>query len=454
MPAMAQPKKVAQAPSKSVEMPHADGWINTTTGLGSGRDKNSSTTYAPDARLQWQTLAEMYNGDYLAQRIVEMRPKEMFRKGYILHLEGREDDVKALRNAAERLELDAQLLEGLIMGRLFGGALMYWGIDDRAAPEEPLDITSIRAIRFLRVIDIRFLRTDETSVGYQGYRIDPESYIIGVSGERVHKSRAMRFEGGNVDVSRRIALNGWTYSVLQPVFSVLQRYASTMQSLSALIADAQQGVFKLKGLWEMVSSKNKEALQARMALVDQSRSSTRSLLLDTDGEDFHREPTNFSGLPEAINIIQAEVASAAKQPQTLLFGRSPAGMNATGDADFRAWFDSVEVERQTVLMPLLRRSYDIIGAALGIDVSKLEIEFPPLWELTALEQAQVRLATSQADALDIANGVLQPEEVAISRYGSGKYNPTTVAIDVDKLRSSLAANVTFEDPNAAEIQSS
>jgi hypothetical protein len=53
------------------------------------------------------------------------------------------------------------------------------------------------------------------------------------------------------------------------------------------------------------------------------------------------------------------------------------------------------------------------------------VYFPPLRELSDLEKADLRLKTSQADASDITQGILLPQEVAVSRYRPEGYSTAT-----------------------------
>ena len=47
------------------------------------------------------------------------------------------------------------------------------------------------------------------------------------------------------------------------------------------------------------------------------------------------------------------LSSLTNIPQTLLFGRSPAGMNATGESDLENWYNFVERIQKLMLKPNL-----------------------------------------------------------------------------------------------------
>lgn len=47
-----------------------------------------------------------------------------------------------------------------------------------------------------------------------------------------------------------------------------------------------------------------------------------------------------------------DIAGACEIPVTKLFGRSPAGMNATGESDLSNYYDMIEERKETMLRPV------------------------------------------------------------------------------------------------------
>lgn len=97
-------------------------------------------------------------------------------------------------------------------------------------------------------------------------------------------------------------------------------------------------------------------------------------------------------------------------------GRSAAGMNATGEADLTAFYNSVAREQENKLKPILLKLYKMLARAKGIDPDSVVIQFRPLTELTEKERAELELAHAQKDKLYADSGVLTPEEIALSRF--------------------------------------
>ena len=74
-----------------------------------------------------------------------------------------------------------------------------------------------------------------------------------------------------------------------------------------------------------------------------------------------------------------DVAGASRIPVTKLFGRSAAGMNATGENDMRNYYDYLDGERETQLRPPIEKLLPVLCMSVWGKVPKdVRIEFPPM----------------------------------------------------------------------------
>lgn len=452
----------------------ADAWHNHTTGIGTWRDKTTHGRFHEDYLLNWQELLALYNGSDLMAKIVSKPAEEMFRRGYELKIKDADtDDLQAFQKDAQtRLRADEMFEQGETWGPLFGGALLIVGADDGQTPDQPLNMDRIKTVRFLNLVDRRFAwvlsyYSDPFSPNY-GL---PEKYLIsnmvanagwvnaGGPGNNpmgptatavVHESRCIRFDGNATDILTRQRLAGWTLPSPQRVYDVLRRFDHGFDSVGHLLSDASQGVFKLQGLIEAISNGQKDDLDTRMALVDMQRSVARMMLVDSEGEDFHREATSFAGIPDVLDRYMQRLAAAADMPVSVLFGRSAAGLNATGDNEIRAWYDAISSKQSKRLGPKLRRFYQILAAAkdslLQVDADDLEIEFHPLWAPSDAEQADVDLKRAQTRASDVGAQIVSVEEAALT--------PDVIALypemDQDGRRKAMESAEAFK-PHEADL---
>jgi phage-related protein (TIGR01555 family) len=420
--------------------PRADNWQNPLMGYGTSRDKLTAGFHGGVCRLSDWELSSLYYSDDIAAKLVEKRPEEAFRRGYKLCSKTDEEGAQELQKKGKALGLDAKMQEAFTWARAWGGALLILGVDG-GDPATPLEDEKARDIKFLNVVDRRF-------VAVRTWYSDPlkpnfgeaETYSIGSINQQIaviHESRVIRFDGPPVDPLKRRELGGWTYSVLQRPYDVMRVFATAFQAAGVLTSDASQAVFTIKGLFEMIASKEKERLQTRMALVDMTRSAGRALLLDADGEKFERVKTDFSGYPEMLDRLSARLAASVDMPVTILMGTSPGGQNATGESDFRHWYDSIASQQGKELTPKLLRVYSILARGMA---DGLEVEWLPLYEPTDQERAQTSFTQAQADGIYIDKGVVIPEQVAIARFGSGNGR---ISIDEEQLVKSIGLEKKF-----------
>lgn len=387
-----------------------DSWVNALTGLGTLRDKLMHAQIVPGVKLSVGELESLYNDDDLAKRIVNKVPREATRRGYRLELEGTTDEDSAevtreVNDAMNLLEAVPKLREAWIWGRLYSAGAVFVGANDGQQPDQPLDEKRIRSIDFLNVLKrpqltIRKRWDDITKPEYgrpELYEVNQTQTLGGAlqpSGVLIHASRLIMFNGALTARTHGESLEGWDDSVLQDVVAALRQAQTAWQSVAHLIADASQGVLKVANLVDLIAADGQEALRTRITMMDLARSVCRSILIDADRESFERVSTSFAGLPEMMDRMMMRVAAAAEMPVTILFGRSPAGLNATGESDIRGWYDVVADAQNDVLKPRLERLLRLVmssldGATRGKVPERWTVEFNPLWQPTELEQATV-----------------------------------------------------------------
>jgi uncharacterized protein len=431
-----------------------DSWVHQVMGLGGSRSGSASFGYS--TRLDDSTLAELFKGDDIARRIVSKLPQTAMRAGYKLELgEGRDDDALAVQTRMEELSIAKHVLAAAIWGRLYGGAILYLGADDGGRADEPLIVERVRSFEFAHVIDRRDVQIATRYSDPLGPKFgEAELYAVtsagsGIAATRIHESRCIRFGGDMTSTRDQLALGGWDYSVLQACHDALSQLSTGYLAGTQGMAQLSQGVFKIHGLADMIASRDKEKMQARMGLVDRSRSVGRSVLIDAEREDFTTVGNPIGGMDGLLDRYIVRVASAAGMPVTVLFGQSPAGMNATGESDLRLWYDSVSTYLSEVIAPAAER------IAL-LTMASLSIKEPDAWrvEPNAVREedpgivATKRKTVAETDAIYINSGVLLPEEVAIARFSPQGWSPE-ISIDLGARERIIEAERTQQETKAA-----
>lgn len=403
-----------------------DSWVNLVTGFGTTRDRSAYSAFATGCILSDTELTALCNEDGLANRIVNLLPQTAFREGYTV-------SDPAAEKAAETLGVNRVLFDAWRWARQYGGALVVLGYD---GPQDQPPAPGA-SLRYVDVWDKREVVPDRYYPGsYRPliWRLNP---VNGGQGGYVHESRTIVFQGLPTDVLTRRLRNGWDLPILGCCYDALRAFNNAHGSVNNLLDTASQGVFKLKGLIASLANKQSDKVITRLSLMDQARSTAKAVILDSEGEDFSYVSSAFGGVGEALDRKANLLAGTSGYPVTLLFGQAPAGLNATGDNDVRAWYDTVRSDQRTVLLPALRRIYrDLAG---GKDV---DIHFRPLWQPTAKERAEERKTVADTDIAYVQEGILTEAEVRASRFGSGQWCADTV------IDPAIPGKTTLEDPAA------
>lgn len=372
-----------------------------------------------------------------------------------------EDAAKA-KDYAEALGLGDECTDGMVWANAFGGAATFIGAIDGLPLDSPLDESNIKTIRFLTTYDRRFweahtYRKDPVSGSYgevELYRFVPLDGV-GVGGREiiVHRSRLLIWPGVRTPRTLKRQNRGWEYSLMQRGFSVLQQFAGAWASVFHRLSDFSQAIWKMQGLRAATSSPNGALVKERMDAMERARSNLHATLIEKDKEEFEYQTASFEGVKELLDLAADRVCAVFRTPKTVFFGMSPGGLNATGESDFRGWYDSIARERKTKLTPNLVYAHELIflakdGPTGGVIPKKWEIDYPPLQEPTETEEADLRKKSAETDEILIRSQVILPEEAALSHFTPQGWK-ADLKIDRDLRRTPAPLH---EDPNAQPPQ--
>lgn len=448
-------------PAASRATTRRDGWANVLTGMGTTVDKTTSTMPIPFSALPDNILTNTFHADWLARKAVTLRASEALRLGVDVSVgedAGGLEAATAVKDALDDLGAVDAVLRACTWENLYGGAVIVIGVDDGQVEVEsqalPIRMASLRRVVWLRVVDRRYVHasTDSSDVDTNPLSPtygQPTHYLIdtlknGVQ-MRVHRSRVVVFPGALTTDDVRTQRNGWGISALDVIWEALQRSVTAWQSSGNAVANAQYVLYKLKGLSQMLMADGAEdKVRRRSRAMEIAKSMINAVLIDSEDE-YIRENPNFGNLGDMLDRFIVEVSAALDIPVTKLWGRSPAGMNATGESDTEAWYASCDAFREHHLK---QRFAQIIGLVLasregptrGKVPDKWSITWKPLRQMSQIEQADVRLKTAQADAAWVRAQVLLPEEVAMSRFRPEGFSVET-QVDHDAREAILEAEL-------------
>lgn len=425
---------VSRMPTNPAQLPsRGDAWYNATTGLGvSSYDQTVDTSFllGTDLTSRPTLIRRLLRKNAICRKVVNKQVERAWSTGVAYKATGQ--DGQNLRDELDeelsRLQVEAKIKKARSYGRAFGGAVLLMSIDDGLSPSQPVDLSRVRRLLYLRPIDRHDIGSVEVDTSGGVRDGDPEFYNIQLSGMnriRVHHSRVCRFEGLDVDRRTRANLGGWTDSVLQTCYEDIQRYGSGMQSLSSQLQSATQTIYTIKGLHEQILAGNRQFVQDWIASVELCRSNLRAVILDADGEKMEFASRPLGDSVKVAQELQYTVAAACDMPVVELFGTPPAGLSSD-DASARTRFnDRVESEEQQGEQgQALKRVLQIITAQSlvpSIFGARVVFEWPSLYSPTTAERADINNKRANTLATLVSSGIATVDEVRSAAADVGGY---------------------------------
>ena len=197
----------------------------------------------------------------------------------------------------------------------------------------------------------------------------------------------------------RMAEMYWGESEIEALYEEVVAHDNVSANMVALTFQANVNTMEVKGLEQLFGIGSGQA-QRRFWNVMQAQSVLRSNFgtqLVEQGTKLTNTQYTFTGLQEVYESMCLNLCGASHYPMTKLFGRSPAGMNATGESDLKNYYDYVDSQREAKLRPALQKLLPVLAmSAWGFVPDDLDFSFPPLWTPTAMETAEITLKKAQA----------------------------------------------------------
>ena len=407
----------------------SDSFKNFVTGMGvRGRDRVTANQVAMVYILTFPELAELYVGDGLGKRVVDMPSDDATRAGW--DIEG--DPDGKLNDEMGRLNVQKHFNEGLRWQRLFGGALTVCIWDDgqplyrpfKFNPQRPQKLVSMRTHSASEIwIMPTDLDTDPLSPRYDLPTMFTIRRMYGPP-YAVHWTRVFEWRGSPVpdrtmygmDLYRRY----WGFGVIQAAFQAMSSMGLTWNAVSNLLQEAVIGKYTLTNLAQLLMENDYAGIEQRMMNLEQSKNILKGVLLG-EGESYSRDALTFAGLADVIDRMMQNMSSEVGIPVSLLYGRGPAGMNATGEGDARQYYDSVAAMQDKELRSPLQTLAVWLGASAlpKVDPDEFNVRFRPVWSMSEKEMAETKYKMAQADSLYKVNGILSPKEIRRVRFVGG-----------------------------------
>ena len=411
-----------------------DVYYNTTSGFGGARDPLQRTSFVPDRVMGQTELERLYRFYWLARRIIDLMPADACREGIELNIDDADLGAKIDQRMDEMMVWE-RIEEALCMARLYGGSILLLGAVDGQDPTMPINVERVKTFSSLTVLDRWQLTIHSTfddplqpQFGQpELYRINPVSTNAAnaAKASMVHASRVIRFDGAWLPDRTRAQNQGWHDSVLTAINENLKQFGISVQSAAILFQDFITKTLKIPNLAQLIADGEESTLMARIQYAVGQMSSLGVSLIGQD-EEFEKAQTPITGLVDLLDRFMDLTAAAAKLPKTRLFGQQ-LGTLSGADETTRDYYDGVKAyQEKNLRSPVTRIVQLVLAVEKKSGVDEWSFEFSPLWQPTNKELADTRKTQAETDQMYISNGVLEPAEVAVSRFGPDGYSMETV----------------------------
>lgn len=432
-----------------------DGYTNMLNKYGAKQDNSTAYQYIQESFADDLELIHLYEGNGLFTKIIDRPAEEAVKHGLDIDF-GNKDILEYVDDRLDALEFEDKFATAEKWARLFGGAIIVMLVDDGKGLEEPLDWKNVRSIEELRVFERAIVQPDYISMYHfhcfdtmeAGKAFDePEYYhVFSIYGYfTVHRSRCLVFRNGRLPEQTTDAIyRNWGIPEYVKLRRALRECITSHENGVKLLERCVQAIYKMKNLANMLSTADGEnKVLQRLQVIDMARSILNSIAIDEDGEDYSFQSFAMSGVKDILDASCNMLSAVTDIPQTILFGRSPAGMNSTGKSDMENYYNMVENIQKQNMKSNSRIVVDLIlkqGYLEGkiSEIPKYKVKFAALWSVTEAEQAsinqtkaQTKYTKAQTVQLYMESNVLDPTEVRNSLAKEGDFDIEKVVEEND-----------------------
>ena len=438
-----------------------DAFRNQMARLGFGQPNLNEGADYPLTRMgySYNLFTSMYRSSWIVRKIIDVFPSDMVKNWIKFNSSLDPEKISKINSVLRKTKTKEKIKEGLRWARLYGGAAGLILIDGDEDLSEPLDYDTIMIDDYkgLLIFDrwngifpnielVDDISDDEFGLPeYYSLSLTQRNSNLNIKYDekdlvKVHHSRIIRFNGRDLPLWERQAEMYWGESEIEIAFEELKKRDNTSANIASLIFLANIRVLKMNDLGQLLGAgtqKAQENLYKVLEAQNQIMSNMGIYVMDKD-DDFGSEQYSFSGLNDIYESFMLDVAGACEMPVTKLFGRNPAGFNATGESDLTQYYETVEEKQETYLQPIIDKLLPILFmSTLGAIPEDLDWEFNPCFSV------------SNKDLADLAQSMSAP---IFEAFGSGLITKEIALKELKQQseKTGMWSNITDEDLEKAK----
>lgn len=390
-----------------------DGYTNMLNKYGTKQDNSEAYRFQSEEMVSDLELMNLYEGNGLFTKIIDRPSEEAIKHGFDIDY-GDDKTSEYVESKMDALQVEDHFATAEKWARLFGGAIIVMLVDDGRGLEEPLDWNSVRSVEELRVFERSIVQPDYTSLYSFDFDITEKNRPIGQSEYydvfsqygtfRVHYTRCLVFRNGRLPEHTTNAIyRHWGIPEYVKIKRALRETITSHTDGVKLLERCVQAIYKMKNLANLLTTdKGEDTVIRRMQVIDMARGILNSLAIDAEGEDYDFKTLQMSGVKDILDATCNMLSAVTDIPQTILFGRSPAGENSTGENDMENYYSMVEKIQKMNMKSNGRTLIDLIlieGKSKGeIDeIPRYKMKFTALRSMTEEQKANVDNVNANTD---------------------------------------------------------
>ena len=240
-----------------------------------------------------------------------------------------------------------------------------------------------------------------------------EWYVLG---KQIHASRILSIITRPLPDIIKPAYNFSGMSLSQLAEPYVNNWLRTRQSVSDLINNFSITALKTNMSQVMQGGQcdpgEESDIFARADLITLTRSNRGLMMLDMESEELVQVNTPLGGLHELQSQALEQLCTVSRMPAVILTGVSPSGLNASSEGEIRVFYDWISSQQEAYLRHPLETCIHLIMLHLWGEIDQtITFKFNPLWQMSAVEESQVRTNNANSAVAYYDRGVVSAEEI-------------------------------------------
>lgn len=410
-----------------------DAYTNTAAGLGGASPLMAAAGYTRTSLAgDMEMLTVLYRENWIAKKIIDLPAEDMTRCWYTLNADLPADKLDDLARLEARHAVRREITDAVRWARLYGGSIALMVIaGEENRLDQPLDREMLLpgCFRGLLVLDRSMGIEPDTELVEDLDDPDfglPAYYRVTLENGRqmtLHHSRVLRFIGRELPAREAAREQWWGAPELEHIREELQKRDTTSANIAQLVFQANVTTLKMSDYGELLAM-GTDSQRARVLNAIETEDRLRTsfgMQVMSAGDQMEDHPYSFSGLAEVYESFMMDMAGASEIPATRLFGRSPAGMNATGESDLKMYYETIAQMQERMLRPALEKLLPVMAeSAWGTAPPDLKLVFVPIATASPMEKAEVISRLTDAVIRAYEAGLVTREEAAAELKESGR----------------------------------